>query len=295
MYVKHQFKIKEVHRNTWWNIITVMIISAIVVYLYHYQEMSYLAIPLGVPMTLGTAISLILAFRTNASYGRWWEARQIWGAIVNDSRSLVRQALLNFKNDEQVKQLARRQIAWNYALSLKLRGKEVLPTIEKYLSSKEFKAIQKHGNIPNGLLLFHERQIKDLHLSGVLDSFQYTHLSSTVQRLTDAMGKCERIKNTIFPTQYSFYIHFTIMSFVTILPFGVMKELEFLAVFIAGLIAFLFLTIEHLAIDLQNPFNNEPNDTPMTALSRTIEINILDMLGEEHELKPILPENGVLM
>lgn len=298
MYVKHQFRIKEVHTGTWWNIITIMLISAIVVYLFHYENMTFLAIPLGVPMTLGTAISLILAFRTNASYGRWWEARKIWGAIVNDSRTLVRQAMMNYGSGEgseaAVKKLAHRQIAFNYALSRSLRGQEVISEIKEYLDEETIEFIQKHDNIPNALLLLHEKQLKEAHENGIFDTYQYTHLSEVVLGLTNSMGKCERIKHTFFPTQYTFYIHLNILAFVTFLPFGLMAEIDFFAVLVTGMVAFLFLTIEHMAIDLQRPFENEPNDTPMTALSRTIEINILDMIGQKHKFKKMLPVDGIL-
>jgi putative membrane protein len=299
MYVKHRFKITEVHTSTWVNVFIVMAISAIVVHLYWDLDFKFLAIPLGIPGLIGTTISLILAFRTNASYARWWEARKVWGAIVNDSRSLVRQTIANFGNSEtaktEIKQLAHRQIAWNYALANSLRKKEVMPKIEKYLNRNEINTIKAHDNIPNALLLLHERQLKKQHDNGVLDTFQYLQLSSLAQNLTDSMGKCERIKNTIFPTQYSFYIHMTIMTFVITLPLGIMKEIGFFAVLISGIVAFLFLTIEHMAIDLQNPFENAPNDTPMNALSRTIEVNILEMLEEENVPEKLKPIEGVLM
>ncbi len=296
MYVKHRFKLSEVHSSSWINVIVVMTVSAITVELYTtHENWSFLAIPLGIPSIIGTTISLILAFRTNASYGRWWEARQIWGAIVNDSRSLVRQTLANLSDTHEIERLAQRQIAWNYALSRSLRQQEVMPAIEKYLSAEEIDFVKKQSNIPNALLLLHERQLKKQHELGNLDTYQYIQISSLVQNLTDSMGKCERIKNTYFPTQYSFYIHFTIMTFVISLPFGIMKEMGFFTVFIAGIVAFLFLTIEHMAIDLQRPFENAPNDTPMTALSRTIEINILQMLGAAEIPKPIEAKNGVIM
>lgn len=295
MYVKHRFKLKEIHANTWWNVLIVMIVSAVVVHLFWDMKWEFLAIPIGVPTILGTAISLILAFRTNASYDRWWEARKIWGAIVNDSRTLVRQTMTNFGTSDGAKKLAHRQIAWTYALARSLRNQEILPVVEPFLTNEELSQIKNHNNIPNGILLLHEKQLKVMHDKTVLDSFQYTYLSQTIQRLTDSMGKCERIKSTIFPTQYSFYIHFTIMTFVMLLPFGIMEKLGFFAVPVAGLVAFLFLTIEHFAIDLQRPFDNEPNDTAMNAICRTIEINILQMLEEEEIPKPIQPENGVLM
>jgi putative membrane protein len=131
--------------------------------------------------------------------------------------------------------------------------------------------------------------------NGTIDTIQYAHMSQTVQKLCDSMGKAERIKNTVFPTQYGFYIHSTIMVFVTSLPFGLMANIDWLAILITAVVTFLFLTIEHMSIDLQRPFDNQPNDTPMTALSRTIEINILQMIGSNDIPEPLEPIDGYLM
>ena len=294
MYIKHQYSIKEVHLKTWINVIIVIVISSLIVYLYEIEHWTFLKIPVAVPTILGTTISLILAFRTNASYDRWWEARKIWGAIVNDSRSLVRQALVNFDKAE-LEKLANRQIGWNYTLSNSLRSTENQGILEKYLKSDELSFVKNHSNKTNAILLLHEKQLKKMLENGTIDSIQYAHMSKTVQQLCDSMGKCERIKNTIFPTQYGFYIHSTIMVFVISLPFGLMADLDWLAILITGIVTFLFLTIEHMSIDLQRPFDNSPNDTPMTALSRTIEINLLQMIGSSEIPKPIEPTDGYLM
>lgn len=294
MYIKHKYSIREVHSNTWLNIITILVISTLIVYLYEIEQWTFLVIPVAIPSILGTTISLILAFRTNASYDRWWEARKVWGAIVNDSRSLVRQALISFDKNE-LKQLANRQIAFNYTLSNRLRAVENQGVLEKYLNADELSFIQTHSNQPNALLLLHEKQLKRMLENGAIDSIQYTHMSKTVQQLCDSMGKCERIKNTVFPTQYGFYIHSTIMVFVISLPFGLMANIDWLAILITVIVTFLFLTIEHMSIDLQRPFDNTPNDTPMTALSRTIEINILQMIGSNEVPAPLEPVDGYLM
>jgi putative membrane protein len=136
MYIKHKYSIKEVHLKTWINLLIVIIISTLTVYLYEVEKWDFLVIPVAIPTILGTTISLILAFRTNASYDRWWEARKIWGAIVNDSRSLVRQALVNFDKKE-LEQLANRQIGWNYILSNNLRAVKSQGILEKYLKADE--------------------------------------------------------------------------------------------------------------------------------------------------------------
>ncbi len=299
MYVKHTYRIKEVSPNTWMNVVIVMLLSAVAVYFYEIRQMRFLALPVAIPSILGTTISLILAFRTNASYDRWWEARKVWGAIVNDSRSLVRQSLVNIGISDsgkvEVEKIAYRQMGFNYALANSLRKLEVLEQLKKYLSPEELRFVEKHNNIPNTILLLHEKQLKELHTEKVLDTFQYTHISKVVQQLCDSMGKCERIKNTVFPTQYSFYIHTTIMVFVSSLPFGIMSTLHWISVLITGIVAFLFLTIERMAIDLQNPFENRPNDTAMTALSTTIEINLRQMINETELPEPAVAKDGYLM
>ena len=117
-----------------------------IVYLYEIEEWNFLKIPVAVPTILGTTISLILAFRTNASYDRWWEARKVWGAIVNDSRTLVRQTMTNFGTSDGAKKLAHRQIAWTYALARSLRNQEILPAVEPFLTNEELSQIKNHNN-----------------------------------------------------------------------------------------------------------------------------------------------------
>lgn len=131
--------------------------------------------------------------------------------------------------------------------------------------------------------------------AGRLELFQFIELEKTLTRLTNSMGGCERIKNTIFPTSYGRMVHALNYIFVAILPFGLVNVPAVGLVLTSMTLAFVFLFIEQVSVYLQDPFSNRPSDTPMLALSRTIEINIKQMLGDD-DLPPLLtPEDGVLL
>jgi putative membrane protein len=134
-----------------------------------------------------------------------------------------------------------------------------------------------------GLLDQHARDIKLALDKGWINSFQHVELDRTLTRLTDAQGKCERIKNTVFPVTYSLYIHFSLLLFISLLPFGVIEYFGFFEVPLVVAISASFLLIEKMAIHLQDPFENKPTDTPMIAISRGIEKNLCQMLREHEE------------
>ena len=258
------------------------------------------AIPATIPTILGTAISLLLAFRTNQGYQRWWEARIVWGAIVNDSRTLVRQ-LLTFTYAQATsltdvyQRVAHRQIAFCYALGNSLRGLEVLPSVRPLVSDDALIVLQEHDNVPNALLLLHGNDLHTLRATEAIDSFQQVQLDSTVRRLCDSMGKCERIKNTVFPSAYDLIIWFFLYLFISTLPFALVESFGLGQIPIVIAVAAIFFLIEKTAIYLQDPFENRPTDTPMTAIARTIDINLRQMIQDREVPKKLTPEAYYLM
>ncbi|MEH0157676.1 bestrophin family ion channel [Limibacter armeniacum] len=244
-----------------------------------------ISIPLAIPSILGTAISLILGFRTNQAYSRWWEARQVWGAIVNDSRSFVRQ-LLSFTADIPdgeaktafIQRLSFRQIAFCYALGDALRGLDPLQKIKSLLSDEDILFLEQHQNKHNALLLLNGRDLKSALAEKRLNAYQQVQLDETINKLCDSMGKCERIKNTVFPATYSLVVHLFIYLFVIFLPFGLVDFLGYVEIPLVVAIATMFFYIEKTAIIMQDPFENRPSDTAVSSISRTIEINIKQML-----------------
>lgn len=247
-----------------------------------FDEKSFFAsihLPLGIPAIVGTAVSLLLAFRTSQSYERWWEARIVWGAIVNDSRTFIRQ-LSQFIPDESrqyIGDFAERQIIWNYALGESLRRLPFSKRVEDYLQQKQIQAM----NIPNALLDKHADDIQLLVSKGLISEFRQVQLNETLARLCDSMGKCERIKNTVFPKSYSLLVHTLIYLFAIILPFSLDDAKIRLEITTTILLPVMFIAIEKTAILMQDPFENTPVDTPMTSLAQTIEINLLQMIGAD--------------
>lgn len=269
-------------------LLLITLYALLIVILYENFHITRISIPIAVPTILGTVISLLLGFRSNQAYDRWWEARHIWGAIVNDSRSFARQVISftgNLYEDENIlrfrQKLINRQIAWTYALGLELRNKSPYKAMEKRLPKKDLEYIQNFENIPAALLDLHAHDIKIALDKGWINTYQHVELDRTITRFCDAMGKCERIKKTVFPVTYSLYIHFSLLLFIALLPFGVIQYFGVFEVPLVVAISASFLLIEKMAIHLQDPFENKPTDTPMTSIAACIERNLKQMLAEE--------------
>ncbi|ALM49658.1 hypothetical protein AMR72_12545 [Flavobacterium psychrophilum] len=255
--------------------------------IHHFYHAISINIPIAVPTIIGTIISLLLAFKSNQAYDRWWEARIVWGAIVNDSRSLLRQ-IITFYDDptfsveanEFKEGFAKRQSAWCYSLAQSLRGKDPIKPIQTLLSEKELRFVKNHKHVPNAILMLHAKEIKKAKDQGKINTYQQVELDNTLTRLCDWMGKCERIKNTIFPTTYSMYIRFTLFLFILLLPFGLTDYLGWMQIPVIATIAAACFLIEKMAIHLQDPFENRPTDTPMISISNNIERNLMQMVNE---------------
>lgn len=255
--------------------------------IHRYFDAVAMNIPIAIPAIIGTVISLLLAFKSNQAYDRWWEARMIWGAIVNDSRTLLRQVIGFYKDpdfsveaNEFKEDFARRQAAWCYSLAQALRGKDPLKPIKHLLTTDEFRYVSKHKHVPNAILILHSRALKIAKDQGKINTYQQVEIDNTLTRLCDSMGKCERIKNTVFPTTYSLYIRFTLCLFIMLLPFGLTNLVGWLQIPLVTTIAAAFFLVEKMAIHLQDPFENRPTDTPMTTISTAIEKNLVQMVNE---------------
>lgn len=270
--------------------LAVFVFANLTFFLRHYIGLEILSIPLGITALVGTSISLLLAFRTNQSYERWWEARVIWGGIVNDSRSLVRQ-LITFLPDtapsESIPDVARRQIGWSYLLGETLRRQPTETLVKTHIPLAEQADVLAAVHQPLAVLQGHAHHIRKLHQAGQLTDYQLVQLDATLTRLTELMGRCERLKNTVFPRTYTFYLQLFIILFTAMLPFGFVENLFYVEVPLVTLIASAFFLIEKSAIQLQDPFENRPTDTPMTTIARGIEVSLNQLAGQPMTLAPV--------
>ncbi|OGX87319.1 bestrophin family protein [Hymenobacter coccineus] len=290
-----------IFRGVWPDVVRVLLISSF----FHFLKLAlgaYLPpVPLQLPTILGSLISLLLAFKTNQSYERWWEARKIWGAIVKDSRALVLQAA-GFVPDAllaapgaPLSALAHRQIAWCYCLGETLRGLDSTATLTRYLPASEVLYTQPHANKPLALLALHTAQLKKLYQQGALNAFQQVQLDATLGRLGNALGQAERLKSTVFPASYRRLVHFFIYLFLLTLSLGLVQTIGLWEIPVLLTTASTFFLLERTARELQDPFRNAPTDTPVTALARTVEINLRQLLGEADVPAPLVAEGFYLL
>ncbi|RYC72074.1 MULTISPECIES: bestrophin family protein [Spirosoma] len=275
------FFVREIRREA----LLVFLFANVVVLVKFSLGLWTLTIPIAIPTLLGTCISLLLAFRTNQSYDRWWEARIAWGAIVNDSRSFIRQLIMYLPDGpdrhDLVRSFVNRHCAWCYVLGDALRGHIIPDHLTNFLSPAATKRIMESDNKPNALLLAHGESIRRLYAEGQLTDYQMVQLSDTLTKFTDSMGRCERIKNTVFPRTYTFHMQVFIYLFAAVLPFCFDADMYYLDVPLVTLIGSAFILIEKSAIQLQDPFEGRPTDTPVTTIANTIEINLKTMASYE--------------
>ncbi|NTE04583.1 hypothetical protein G6M26_40495 [Agrobacterium tumefaciens] len=275
----------------------VLIIGLLVNYLTAQYKNLIPEMPIAIPTFIGTAISVILSFKINQSYDRWWEARKIWGSIVNDSRSFVLQlqSFISNANNGEIKELAHRHIAWCFSLGQSLRGNNALENLNRFISEKDLKAIQKHSNKPLALLQLNTLQIADLREKGQLELFSHIQINNTLVNFSNAMGMAERIKSTVFPKTYRLFLHFFIYIFVVTLSIALRNIDSFFEIPLLLVISSAFFLLEKSATHLQEPFNNKPTDTSVTTIATTIEINIKQLLGEDNVPEPLTPQSYYAM
>lgn len=264
-----------------WDMLFVLVFSTTVSFVKEFID--DIDVPITIAANLGTAITLLLSFKLAQSYDRWWEARKIWGSIVNDSRSLVLQ-VKNFTHTENiavVQTIANRQIAWCYALTAHLRKLEPLENISSFLSEIEMEVLKKAAHVPLAILDFNTGDVVALQKSGHINDYQQIQIDRTLVELTASMGKAERIKNTVFPKTYRKVLHLFIYIFLVLLSFALVDMKHFWEIPMLVTIAIPFFLLEKIALSIQDPFENKHNDTAMTNISQAIEKNIKELLSEE--------------
>jgi len=253
----------------------------------------------------GTVMSLFLAFKTNEAYNRWWEARILWGSMVNYSRSFARQVLNlitieagpGLVTKDQInafqKELIYRHIGYINALRLSLRNQSSWDELKPFLSDEERLVVTKQANISTQLILNQARRLKDV-FNDTSNDFRYMQIDSTLNEFYNIQGGCERINTTVFPRLYSHLTSLFTWLFAFSLIFSLYDELNLEILTMRVLVAFVFLTLEKISRSLKDPFENSISDTPMTAICRTIEIDLREMLGEQETPPPLEPIKGIL-
>ncbi|MEZ4903575.1 MAG: bestrophin family ion channel [Spirosomataceae bacterium] len=308
-------------------------IYATLVAIIFYFTKKYTHIDLSLPWqpvsVLGITVAFYLGFKNNSSYDRTWEARKIWGGIVNSSRSFG-VAVVSFiegENEDAIKkQLIYRHIAWLTALRYQLRLSKpwehvedrvhalYTPTIcEEYFGNldaelmhfipqEELTAYKSKSNIAAQILATQGQVLQDLYNKNYFNDFRHIELFALLKSFYDEQGRSERIKNFPFPRQYASVAVWTTLIFSILMPFGIIdifqevrNALFWLAVPFSALLIWIFFLMEKIGDYSENPFEGTYNDIPITSISRSIEIDLREMINDVNIPKPIQEINGFLM
>lgn len=252
--------------------------------------------PVFVTALIGTALSFFIGFNNNQAYGRWWEARMIWGAIVNSSRTWARMALsyIDTSNPEVTAiqhTLVDRHIAFLYALKSNLRRSDDT-FYRHYLSDEDIEKVKGQSNLHNAILSLQTEDLEKLYKSGAIDGYKFLEFNKAITSLCDEMGKSERIKNTVFPTTYIYYSRLFIWYLMFASTVALSNEIGLWSILFGSLVGYIFLTIHFIGQVLVNPFDPIPTGIPLDHITRTIEINLLEMKGATEIPPPVESVNG---
>jgi len=280
-----------------WDVIIVVCFKV-----FHWTWVGSTHIPLA---SFGTILGIIVGFRNGSAYARWWEGRTLWGAIVNRSRTFARQVLTTFSPGpsatpaEQAdvaalqKELVLHQVAYVHALRQQLRGLDPVPVVAP-LVSEDTHQLAGEKNLALALQRRMSAMLVSARRRGWLDEWQWQAIDQSLASLMDSQGGAERIKNTPMPKQFDFFPRLFVQIYTLLLPVGLVPSLGWYTPLGSTLVGFMFLALEKIGRDLEDPFENRVHDIPMNSITRTIEINLRQMLGQSDLPPAEQPIDGIL-
>lgn len=316
MYVRNYIHWRLIWHYSWRDVLLFTGYDIILVILYGPLHFRWLDVPWQLVSIMGVAVSFYVGFKNKEAYSRFWEARGLWGGISHTSRSWAAQIMATTGMSTQeigglptvlpqvpplTRRLVYRQLAWANALRLELRRQPAHwdAQVAPFLDPDESERVRRLANPAAQLLL---AQTADLvQTPPLFKDFQHASLIDILREATRLQVSCERIKDTPFPRQYAFSSLVFVWLFVALLPLGMLSEFGrlghghfWLTVPFSVLVSWVFVTLELVGHISEDPFENRMNDVPMSAVCRTLEIDLRQMLGESVIPPPLEVKQGVL-
>ncbi|HVI90982.1 MAG TPA: bestrophin family ion channel [Dongiaceae bacterium] len=263
-----------------------------------------------VPFSLiGLAFSIFLGFRNSASYERYWEGRKLWGQLVIDTRSLARQALTlmgpsgkepsgtteTAEARAMAQVMIRKLIAFTYALKHHLRGTDAATDLAKLWPSDDAATPLGRSNVPDAVLLSLSTDLRQCRDRQWVSDQLLRAMDERLTSLATVLAACERIRNTPLPFAYTLLLHRTAYLYCFLLPFGLVETIGLMTPLVVAIVSYTFFGLDALGDDIEEPFGDLPNDLPLDALSRAIEINLREAMGERDLPPPLAPVDFCLM
>ncbi|MDI9860740.1 MULTISPECIES: bestrophin family protein [Flectobacillus] len=286
-------------------------VSVTIYFVYDNKHLETISLPFSIAAILGSALAIFIAFRNNNAYSRWWEARTVWGNIINNSRIFARQIIVNAENaaaidkasvqevDVYKKELVYRQIAFAHALRLQLRQQNAWEELKPFLSEKEYRELLEKNNKANFLIQTQGFKIKEGIRLELLGAFDNISIEPTLAGFSNYQGACERIKNTPLLRQYHYFTKLFLYVFMVLLPFCLIADFSkmdapALMIPTSILISFVFGVMGKVGEVNENPFENQITDIPMSSMCNTIERDLKEMLIELEIPAKLEPKDGFI-
>lgn len=260
-----------------------------------------------IPFSLmGLPLAVFLGFRNSSCYDRYWEARKLWGELVQRSRSLARQVLhlidapappTDARDLADVRvRLLLRTAAFCHALKALLRGRPREETdLAGLIAQDELAALATAHHRPEALMLAQGADLAQCRRAGQLDSVRAVHIDTTLCAMTAAAAGCERIRHTPLPFSYVLLLHRTAYLYCFLLPFGLVDVIGLMTPLVVAIVAYTFFGLDALGDEIEEPFGTEANDLPLDALCRGIEIELRQALGDTDTPPPLQPVDYLLL
>ncbi|WP_427161004.1 bestrophin family protein [Aliinostoc sp. HNIBRCY26] len=266
----------------------------------------YFKLPVSQPI-LGTVIpsivlGLLLVFRTNTAYERFWEGRKCWGSIVNNVRNIARQILVSVAEtapEDKKEKIGALYLLVAFAVATKthLRGELVNNELEELMSSAKYFKLKTMNNPPLEIVFWVEDYLQKQYNNNCLNSYQLTAIQQLLNNLVDNLGACERILKTPMPLAYSIHLKQLLLLYCLLLPFQMVQSLGWWTGAVTALVSFTLFGIEAIGLEIENPFGYDANDLPLDTICQTMRRNIDDLISlyltrspQDNELSLLPPE-----
>jgi ion channel-forming bestrophin family protein len=242
------------------------------------------SIPPTVHTLLGVALGLLLVFRTNSSYHRFWEGREIWGRLVNESRNLARGVAVHLRRDPALlESLIRWTGAFPHAVRNVLRETEDLGPISEGLPPAELERVLRSEHPPLAIATRITTLLVEARAKGFISDITLAALDHNVELLVDYLGGCERIHSTPLPYSYMVHLRRVMIVYCFTLPFALVDPFGWVTVAATLGVAYTFFGIEEIGVEIENPFGHDLNDLPLEEFCAKIAKNLLAISGRRGE------------
>jgi len=225
---------------------------------------------------IGFVLSLLLVFRTNTAYDRWWEGRKNWGELVNNSRNLAIK-ISALTDDLEIRAYFKRMIS-NYVFAMKEHLREGVKLEELDLTDEEKKELSQFDHKPNYIAQKMYAKLHAMKQSGKLTEENYIVIDVNLKTFSDFIGACERIKNTPIPYSYSMFLKKFIFIYVTTLPLAFVNTFGYYSSLVSIFVFYVLVSMEILAEEIEDPFGKDDNDLPTDDLCQKIKANVSEVL-----------------